>query len=57
LIINCQSIKTPGKPAELTNIIESTQADIVIGTESWLKSSIKLQEVFQSDLSAVATFP
>ena len=51
LIINCQSIKTPGKHAELTNIIESTQADIVIGTESWLKSSIKLQEVFQSDFN------
>jgi hypothetical protein len=25
LIINCQSIKTPGKHAELANIIESTQ--------------------------------
>ena len=46
LIINCQSIKTPGKHAELANIIESTQADIVIGIESWLKPSIKSQEVF-----------
>jgi hypothetical protein len=51
LIINCQSIKTPGKHAELANIIESTQADIVIGTESWLKPSIKPQEVLPSDFN------
>ena len=51
LIIRCQSIKTPGKHAELANIIESTQADIVIGTESWLNPSIKPQEVFPSDFN------
>ena len=37
-----------GKHAELANIIESTQADIVIGTESWLTPSIKSPEVLPS---------
>ena len=36
LIINCLSI-VDKKPL-LENMIESTQADIVLGTESWLKS-------------------
>ena len=48
MIINCHSIKTPGKHAELANIIESTQAEIVIGTESWLKRSIKSPDVLPS---------
>ena len=34
LVVNYQSIKSPGKKALLQNMIESTQADIVIGTES-----------------------
>ena len=38
LSLNCQSIKAPGKKALLQNMIESTNADIVIGTESWLKN-------------------
>ena len=48
LSLNCQSIKAPGKKALLQNMIESTNADIVIGTESWkmksylLKSSHKI---------------
>ena len=45
-MLNCQSIKTPGKPAQLQNIINSTQADIVIGSESWLTPDIKSTEVF-----------
>jgi hypothetical protein len=40
-----------GKHAELANIIESTQADIVIGTESWLTPSIKSPEVLPSDFN------
>ena len=44
--LNCQSIKTGGKPAQLQNMISSLQGDIVIGSESWLNSSIKSQEVF-----------
>ena len=30
-------------------MIESTQADIVIGTESWLDDSIKSSEIFPSN--------
>ena len=39
--MNCQSIKSPGKKAILQNMIEATQADIVIGTESWLDDSVR----------------
>jgi hypothetical protein len=46
LIINCQFIKSPGKKAQLENMIASTQADIVIGSESWLDSSVSSSEVF-----------
>ena len=35
LILNAQSIKSPGKPAQLQTLIQSTNADIVIGSESW----------------------
>ena len=45
-MINCQSIKGYGKQGLLENIMYSTQADIVIGTESWLDSSVKSSEVF-----------
>ncbi|XP_053389732.1 uncharacterized protein LOC128552710 [Mercenaria mercenaria] len=46
LIVNCQSIKTPGKRGQLEHMIEATQADIVIGTESWLEDSVRSSEVF-----------
>ena len=46
VILNCQSIKTGGKPAQLNNLVSSPQADIIIGNESWLNPSIKSQEVF-----------
>ena len=51
LVINCQSIKSPGKPAQLQNIIQSTRADIIIGTESWLSPDIKSAEVFPSSFN------
>ena len=40
VVLNCQSIKTSGKPAQLLNLISSQQAD-VIGSESWLNAGIK----------------
>ncbi|KAH3788188.1 hypothetical protein DPMN_166321 [Dreissena polymorpha] len=40
LVVNCRSIKSPGKKAIVQNMIDATQADIVIGTESWLDDSI-----------------
>ena len=46
LVLNCQSIKAPGKPAQLQTIIKSTQADIVIHSESWLNPSISSFEFF-----------
>ena len=37
VVLNCQSIKSSRKPAHLKNMITSLQADIVIGSKSWLK--------------------
>ena len=45
-MLNCQSIKPSGKPTQLKNMIKSLQADINLGSESWLNSSIKSSEVF-----------
>ena len=46
LIINCQSIKTPGKKGSLENMVTATNANIIIGNESWLDSTINSNEVF-----------
>ena len=46
VIINCQSIV--GKKAHLNNLITASQADIVIGTESWLDPRISSAEIFPS---------
>jgi hypothetical protein len=46
LVLNCQSIKSPGKPAQLSNMITSSQVDIAIGTESWLNPSVDSPVVF-----------
>lgn len=42
--MNCRSVVN--KVAELLGLIESVNADIVLGTESWLKPSIADSEVF-----------
>ena len=44
LVINCHSIVD--KKPMLVNMIESTHADIVLGTESWLKSHHLSTEIF-----------
>lgn len=46
VVVNCQSVKTSGKPAQLNNLITSLQADVIIGYESWLNTSIRSSEVF-----------
>ena len=46
VMLNCQSVKANGKPAQLKNIISSLQTDVIIGNESWLNPSIKSAEVF-----------
>ena len=51
LILNTQSIKSPGKPAQLQTLIQFTNADIVIGSESWLNPSISSSEVFPPDFT------
>ena len=51
-MLNCQSVKASGKPAQLKNLVSSFQADVVIGSESWLNSSIKSSEVFPDGFNA-----
>ena len=46
LVVNCQSIRGNGKQGLLQNLISSSKADIIIGTESWLDSSVRSSEVF-----------
>ena len=46
VMLNCQSIKTSRKPAQLRNMVSSLQSDIVLGNELWLNPTIKSQEVF-----------
>ena len=45
-MLNCQSVKANGKPAQLKYIVSSLNADVIIGNESWLNSTIKSGEVF-----------
>ncbi|KAL8567466.1 hypothetical protein ACOMHN_010057 [Nucella lapillus] len=44
LVINCQSARS--KKPLLETVVNTTDADIIIGTESWLDSSINSNEVF-----------
>ncbi len=49
LNLNCQSLMN--KKEEFHLLLESTKADIVFGTESWLRSDIKDHEVFPDGYS------
>ena len=44
LVINCHSVVD--KKPQIENLIDSTQADIILGTESWLKSQHLSTAVF-----------
>ena len=44
IIVNCRSI--PGKKAEFLNMIDASNPDIVIWTESWLTPDILNNEIF-----------
>lgn len=48
LNVNCRSIKN--KIPEFANMIASTKADIIIGTESWLSPDVSDSEVFPPNL-------
>ena len=42
-MVNCRSIV--GKKAQMLNLLDATQADVIIGTESWLTSMIPDSEI------------
>ena len=42
-VVNCRSIAK--KKPELLNLLQATQADVIIGTESWLTDSISDSEI------------
>jgi len=42
----CGGLIKTYKKHELENLVESSQPDIVIGTESWLNKDIQSSEVF-----------
>ena len=44
LVVNCRSIR--GKQAEFEHLCRSTNAEIIIGTESWLNETIDSREIF-----------
>ena len=44
ITVTCCSVV--GKTAELANLIDSTQPDIILGTESWLTPNVSSAEVF-----------
>ena len=44
LVVNCRSIR--GKQAEFEHLCRSTNAEIIIGTESWLNETIDNREIF-----------
>ena len=46
VIMNCQSIM--GKKSVLDNLIYQFKPDIIVGTESWLKSTIPTNGIFSS---------
>ena len=48
LVMNCRSAKANGRKAQFDTLVEDTQADIIIGTESNLNKSINSNEIFPS---------
>ena len=46
-IINCQSVRNT--VPELETLLETSQPDVVIGTESWLTDDVGTAEIFPSD--------
>ena len=50
VVVNCQSIKSDGKPSQLRNLVSSIQADI--GTESWLNPAMRDAEIFPEGFKA-----
>ena len=49
LNINFQSIKN--KKEELWNLVDTSDPDIIFGTETWLNNNITSSEIFPSDMN------
>src|SRR6185312_11698606 len=47
MLLNCRSLNANQDSFQL--VVDSSSPDIIIGTESWLNSSIGTQEVFPND--------
>ncbi len=45
--MNCRSIT--GKVPNLETVLETEDPDVIVGTESWLKSSVASGELFPSE--------
>ena len=51
LVINCQSLRSKNKQAELHAVLESVKPDVVFGNESWLDGNILNSEVFPENFT------
>ena len=51
LVVNCQSLRSKNRQAELHSVLESVKPDVVFGTESWLDNSILSSEVFPENFT------
>jgi hypothetical protein len=53
LHVNCRSIYN--KALEFSNLVDTYNPDVVIGTESWLKEDLSNVEVFRADFTIFRT--
>ena len=51
IVTNCRSLDVVNKKAELINLLDSTKADIVICTETWLNSTVSDSEICPDNYS------
>ena len=49
MVINCQSVRQKGP--QLVTVVEYVNPDAIIGTESWLDSTVKTSECFPSNFN------
>ena len=51
IVVNCQSVKN--KARELDNMIQSSDPDVILGTESWLNKDVLDGEIFPENYSVI----
>ena len=49
--VNCQSLRDPGRVAELHAMVDKTKPDILVLVETWLDSSISSSSIFPDYLN------